>query len=28
VAAFAEHRTLTAKDIKLLKQLITDLEDE
>ncbi len=28
VAAFAEHRTLTPKDIKLLKQLIADLDDE
>ena len=28
VAAFAEHKTLTAKDIQLLKKLIADLEDE
>ena len=28
VAAFAEHRTLTPKDIKLLKQLIAELDDE
>jgi len=28
VAAFAEHRTLTPKDIQLLKKLISDLEDE
>lgn len=28
VAHFAEHRALSAKDIKLIKQLIADLEDE
>lgn len=28
VAAFAEHRALTPKDIQLLKKLISDLEDE
>ena len=28
VAAFAEHRALTPKDIQLLKQLIADLDDE
>jgi BlaI family penicillinase repressor len=28
VASFAEHRALTPKDIQLLKQLISDLEDE
>ena len=28
VAAFAEHRALTAKDISHLKKLIADLEDE
>ena len=28
VAHFAEHRALTAKDIKLLKKLISELEDE
>jgi BlaI family penicillinase repressor len=28
VANFAEHRALTPKDIKLLKQLIADLDDE
>jgi predicted transcriptional regulator len=28
VASFAEHRTLTPKDIQLLKKLISDLEDE
>ena len=28
VAHFAEHRALTPKDIKLLKKLISDLEDE
>lgn len=28
VAHFAEHRALSAKDIKLLKQLIADLPDE
>lgn len=28
VANFAEHRTLTPKDIELLKQLIAKLEDE
>ena len=27
VAHFAEHRALTAKDIQLLKKLISDLED-
>ncbi len=28
VANFAEHRTLTPKDVELLKQLIAKLEDE
>ena len=28
VAAFAEHRALTPKDIKLLKKLIAELDDE
>ena len=28
VAHFAEHRALSRKDIKLIKQLIADLEDE
>lgn len=28
VAHFAEHRALTPKDIQVLKQLISDLEDE
>ena len=28
VAAFAEHRALTPKDIQLLKKLISDLDDE
>ena len=28
VAHFAEHRALSPKDIKLIKQLIADLEDE
>ena len=28
VAHFAEHRALTPKDIKLLKKLISELEDE
>jgi predicted transcriptional regulator len=28
VAAFAEHRALTPKDIQLLKKLIADLDDE
>jgi len=28
VAHFAEHRALTPKDIKVLKKLIADLEDE
>jgi predicted transcriptional regulator len=28
VAAFAEHRALTPRDIKLLKKLIADLEDD